>query len=823
MLVSYRWLKQLVPGLTASPAEVATRLTSLGLEVGGVSPFGIADERVLLAEVLRMEPHPSRSGLRLVTVNRGGAEQQVVCGASNVPEPGWLVVLATLGVTLPNGMTMEPRKIGGVLSEGMLCSEVELGLAESSEGILVLPPGTAAPGTPFLRHFPEASDYILEVDLTPNRPDALGHVGVARELAAAFDLALVLPESSPSEASVELSALLKVDNRDTERCPHYAAGLVRGVTIAPSPHWLRWRLQSLGVRPISNVVDVTNLLLLESAQPMHAFDRQCLAGDTIIVRRAAQGEAFTTLDGVARQLDGDDLVIADASGATALAGVMGGQNSEIRETTRDVVLECAYFSPRGVRRTARRHGMHTESSHRFERGVDWAGVTAVLERAKSLLAELAGGTPVAGAIHAKGQLPALPRITVRSARVDALLGLAVPFAEAKRRLSSLGLRLVEDGAGQAVFEGAPWRPDLSIEADLIEEVARLGGLDAIPVKLPAIPPQRPRLAEPFERRVAHIAAELGLSEAVTYAFVSSAELQAVGAPAPVVSLSNPLTEERSVMRTSLLPGLLDVVRRARRHGQRDVRCFTVGGLFLPVPPPAESTGGVRVRLPSDHPELPEERLALTAVLAGARPGWLGKEEELDVWDAKGLAVELVERITHRSVAIVPMPRERAGHLHPRGAAELFVEGTVVGRFGPLHPDVVDRLDLDGGLQVVELDLAAIEQVGVALGRLKPWPKLPAVVRDLALELPESVQAGRVESVIMSAGGELCESVRLFDLYRGTGVRPGHRSLAFRVTYRDPKAVSGSEEARTLTDKEVDARQALVLKALETELGATLRA
>jgi phenylalanyl-tRNA synthetase beta chain len=554
---------------------------------------GTGLSRVVVAEVVNVEPHPRRPNLTLVTVRSGGSsgDERVVCGAPNVPGPGGLVVRAGPGVVLPAlGAALEAKEIGGVLSAGMLCSEAELGLSEDAAGILVLPPGYAAPGTALLDAEPRATDTILELDVTPNRGDALGHVGVAREVAALFGLPFAYPEPGrPAKtADATLESLITVQNEDTERCPHYGAAAVLGVTIAPSPAWLRWRLHALGIRAISNVVDITNLLLLEAGQPLHAFDLDRVRGQKIVVRRARSGEPFATLDGVARNLDPDDLVICDAEGPSALAGVMGGLDSEIRESTCRVLLECAYFTPRAVRRTARRHGLHTESSHRFERGVDWAAIPRVLERAKVLLTELAGGAAVPGAVHAAGPAPALPRVTLRSRRIDALLGAPVPFDEATASLERLGLRIVErqqdsEHGPIAIVEGTSWRPDIEREVDLIEEVARLRGLDALPTVLPPIRPQPPRPTGKLERDVSREAVSLGLYETLAYAFVSPDDLQAVHAPAPCVVLQNPLSEERSVMRTSLLPGLLEALRRARRRGERSVRLFSVGPRFLPPP------------------------------------------------------------------------------------------------------------------------------------------------------------------------------------------------------------------------------------------------
>ncbi|HEY3669069.1 MAG TPA: phenylalanine--tRNA ligase subunit beta, partial [Polyangiaceae bacterium] len=609
MRASYRWLKELLPGLSASPDEVALRFGAAGLAVDGVRRFGAGLESLLVVQVRALEPHPKRASLNLVTVDRGGVEQRVVCGASNVPAPGGLVVLAPLGAVLP-GMDgpLTPKDIGGVMSEGMLCSETELGLADSANGILILPEGSAKAGARFVDAFPAAQDTIYELDVTPNRPDALGHVGLARELGALLGLPFTPPPAgTPTRAANEkLEALIRVENRDTERCPHYAAGAVLDVVIAPSPLWLQWRLHSLGVRPISNVVDITNLLLLEFGQPLHAFDLDRVRGGQIVVRRAAAGEPFSTLDGVSRTLDQDDLVIADAEGPSALAGVMGGLDSEIRETTRRVLLECAYFTPRGVRRTARRYGLHTEASHRFERGVDYAAVSHVLARAKTLLSELASGAAVPGSIDARGSEPMLPEISLRSARLDALLGVAVPFAEARAIVERLGFPILEaqgSGPSAALRVGAvSFRPDVTREVDLIEEVCRVRGLDAIPTRLPPVIPQPPRTTGKLERDVGAAAVALGLSEAVTYAFVSEADLAKVHAPKPSVWLTNPLSEERNVMRTSLLPGLLEALRRARRRGETRARLFTVGTCF--GAPVSEASAGARPRLPADVGLLP---------------------------------------------------------------------------------------------------------------------------------------------------------------------------------------------------------------------------
>jgi len=559
---------------------------------------------------------------------------------------------------------------------------------------------------------------------------------------------------------------------------------------------------------------------------LHAFDLDQVRGGRIIVRRAAAGEPFATLDGVARTLDADDLVIADAQGPSALAGVMGGQVSEIRATTTRVLVESAYFVPRGVRRTARRYGLHTEASHRFERGVDYAQVEHVLERAKTLLTELASGSAVPGALHARGAQPALPEITLRSARLDALLGTPVPFAEARAIVERLGFPILEptgSGASAALrVRAVSFRPDVTREVDLIEEVCRVRGLDAIPTRLPAVIPQPPRSTGKLEREVGAAAVALGLSEAVTYAFVSDSDLEKVHAPKASVRLTNPLSEERNVMRTSLLPGLLEALRRTRRRGETRARLFTLGSCFGKVV--TETVGGTRPRLEADIGSLPREELRFAAVLAGARNEYLSlKPEDVDVYDAKGLALSLVERVAGKRAEVrLSSAGAQPGHLHPRGASDIWVGQTLLGHLGPLHPDVVDALDLGGSAQVVELDLEALQALGKAVPQFRAIARLPAVTRDLSLVVSDAVGAGKVGEVLESAGGPLCESIELLGLFRGGSLPEGQKSLTFRVVCRDPKARTLTEEARTLTDKEVDEVQSRMLKAAQAEFGATLR-
>jgi phenylalanyl-tRNA synthetase beta chain len=825
MLLSYNWLLELLPALTASSDEVARKLTSIGLELEEQREIGVGLEALRIVEVQKIEPHPNRDKLRLVTVTDGNTSQTVVCGASNVPAPGGLVVLAPLGAYLPAvDLKLEPRKLGGVMSEGMLCSEEELGLAPSAEGILTFEPGRFPAGTSFYTAFPGAKDTIFGIGVTPNRPDALGHRGVARDLAAAFGVVFTPPRANlPAPSEKTLASLVTVRNEATSACPRYGAGLVSKLRVAASPEWLRWRLQGLGVRPISNIVDVTNLVLLEFGNPMHAFDLASVKGRTIVIRQARSGEQIKTLDGEMRTLLPNDLVIADAETATAVAGVMGGATSEIRESTETVLLEAAYFTPSGIRRTARRLGMHTDSSYRFERGVNWDALHDVLARSISLLLELAGGTYVGHEFHDGAPL-ALPEIMLRKDRLNQLLGVDVPFDQACALLRTLGFETLSQDASKARLQGAPWRPDVTMEADLIEEVARIRGLDSIPPRLPAIMPQPPSTSGKLERTVRHLAASLGLSEAVCYSFVAPADLQALGAPQPTVRLTHPLTEERSVLTTTLLPGLVEAYRRAARRGQTNVRLFTVASRFMTIRRQVTTGAGQLARpvAQTDIGALPQERLSFAALMAGDRASYLSKAEAVDVFDVKGIAIDLVHHLTGHEAELQLAPAsEETQHLHPRGSAHVFCNGTIVGRLGPLHPAVAERLDIESSVFVLELELDTIESIEPVRKRYRPIPKLPAVSRDVALEAPETLAASEILNALKQGGGDLCESVELFDLFTGSNLEEGRRSLAFRIVYRDPKATTDPDNATTLTDKQVDKQHEKVLASVQ-KLGITLR-
>ena len=834
MLASHAWLMQLT-GLDADPAEVARSFTQAGIEVEQTRSFGDGLAHVVVAEVRGMRAHPKRDKLRLVTVFDGSAEHEVVCGAPNVPPSGERVVLAQLGAVLPGGIEVAPRDLGGIVSSGMLCSARELDAGSDELGIIVLgtddrfSPGQLAVDALALR------DTVYELSLTPNRADCLGHVGLARELCALFDKPFALPKpplpariaSAPPTLFAQREAVcslgmgsvrgvsqdsalsaVRIDIRDAARCPRYGAALVTGVTVGPSPFWLRHRLHVLGLRAISNVVDVTNYVLLLWGHPIHAFDYDRVRGSRIEVRLAAAGERMQTLDGVDRTLSGDDLLICDGEGPVALAGVMGGANSEIAEQTARVLIECAYFDPRSVRRTSKRTGLHTDSSHRFERGVDPGDTRSVLAHATALIAELGGGIAIDDALDVVAQAIEPRRIRLRSARVHAVLGTALPAERSLHLLRALGCDATADEAGFDVV--APThRPDIAREIDLVEELARLFGYDTLPTQLPRVVPSTegtPDLVR-LLRRLRETAAAAGLNEAINYAFVSPNDLRAARAPVDAVRVVNPMSEERSVMRTSLLPGLAANLRHAQRQQHKTFAQFELARVFQ------------RHR----GQALPDEQHQLGLLLCGSRREWFRESDSYDFYDGKAALDAIVRPMCGRSVETRMNGAEDAAaldvgapELHPRRRARVFLGQEAVGIVGELHPDTVRALELEGRPVWALLHVSALSE---AIGKsdrpsISALPRFPSATRDLAVVVGEAVPAGEVGEALRDAGGPLCEAVALFDIYRGEPVAAGCKSLAFHLVYRDPET--------TLTDKVVDDLHAKVSRAAEQRFGGSVR-
>ncbi|HEU0264946.1 MAG TPA: phenylalanine--tRNA ligase subunit beta, partial [Geobacterales bacterium] len=730
MIISYNWLKEYVD--VELPAdELAHLLTMLGLEVEGMESRGADLDQVVVARIEEKRQHPNADKLSLCRVNTGSETLEIVCGAQNM-KSGDRVALAQVGAVLPGDFKIKRSKIRGEESHGMLCSEKELGLAEASEGIMILS-ADAPLGRPVFDVL-GLKDTIFEIGLTPNRADCLSVIGIAREVAAKLGRSLRYPQIALAEKGPAIASVTSVTVEDKDLCPRYAARYISGCRIASSPQWLVNRLAAAGIRSINNLVDVTNYVMLEFGQPLHAFDFDRLRGGRIIVRRAAEGERFTTLDGQERQLLPSDLTIRDAEGAVALAGIMGGGNSEISDSTTNVLLESAYFEPRSIRRTAKRLGMHSESSHRFERGVDVNGVGRALDRAASLMAELSGGSIAKGAIDIYPQPVACRVITLRPERVNALLGTSISVDEMERLCQQLECTVERSANGTLRVMVPTFRVDIEREIDLVEEVARLHGFDAIAVTMPTArvfsdrpSPQQRSIAELKDLLVAE-----GLHEVINYSFISPLLFDGILLPPNdsrrrVIPLLNPLTEEQSVLRTTLLPGLLQTVSRNASFRQLSQRLFELR----------------RVYLPRDGEELPAEPLQLGVIMTGLRhpEGWSQGGEAVDFYDLKGVAESIVERFRLRKVEYRAANDEP--FYHPGKSCALVAGNEVIGTLGELHPTVQERLDLSQPVYYLELWLhkllaAPRQEVTIAAPH-----RFPDVSRDIALLVPEEMTASTI--------------------------------------------------------------------------------
>jgi phenylalanyl-tRNA synthetase beta chain len=784
MRIPLDWLRELVQ-LDHSPEALAERLTMAGLVVDAIEPVGRIDARVVVGRITAVEAHPQADRLQVCRVDAGGAEVVVVSGAPGL-RAGRRVPLACVGAGLASGTTMQAADLRGVRSEGMLCSEVELGLGDDASGVLELP-GEPAPGTP-IAELPGVVDTVLVIDVTPNRADCLSLVGIAREIGALTGARLRLPRVRVREAGARASDDVRVEIVAADGCAAYCARIVRDVRVGPSPLDVRLRLRRAGMRPINAIVDATNYVMLERGQPLHAFDLARIEGGRIVVRRAAAGERFTTLDGTARTLETSDLVIADGARAVALAGVMGGADSEVSDATTSILLESAFFQPATVRRTARRLGLLSQAAYRFERRVDPEEVEPALDASAALIARLARGAVAPGVVQAKGDRRGLvpPAIRFRPARAASLLGVAVSKVEATRRLRALGAACSGDGAVLVVAPPSR-RGDLRIEEDLVEEIARLGGYDAIPPTLPAIPvhPGEDSSARMLARRLRTLLAAEGLSEMVTVAFTDERTNRAlpgwvVRGAEPVV-LRNPLSAELAEMRRSSLAGLVRAARLNLGHGASFVGAFEITKGF------GVDGDGMRI-----------ERRVLGILLMGAWPA-SGAERSgptVEWLDLKGIVTNVLAALGADETRLRWEAARDVTFLHPGKTARIVDGSRVLGVAGALHPRTAQALDLAGEVYVCELDFQEVGQYGPRHVGTRPVPRFPATSRDIAVIVDEAFESAAILEEIRAVGDPLIESARCFDCYRGAPIPAGKKSLAYTIAYRHPD--------RTLTDDEVNA-------------------
>lgn len=801
MIVTYSWLKEFVD-FDLSPEELSDLLTMIGLEVEGVQRVGADMDDVVVAKVLEKAQHPNADKLSLCRVDNGTETFSIVCGAQNFKE-GDTVALAQIGAVLPGDFRIKRSKIRGCESFGMLCSEKELGLSDESAGIMILSSDLTL-GRPVFDAL-GMKDVIFEIGLTPNRADCLSVIGIAREIAAVLGKKvsypkLVVPENGPPVGDV---ATITVD--DPDLCPRYMARYVSGCTIGPSPAWMVNRLNAVGIRSINNVVDITNYVLLEYGHPLHAFDYRLLEGGSVIVRRAGDDERFVTLDGQERVLTHQDLTIRDAGKAIALAGVMGGENSEISDTTSDILLESAYFKPSAIRRTAKRFGMHTEASHRFERGADIAVLPKALDRAASLMAELAGGTIAVGSIDVYPSTVEPRLIAIRLERIERILGIKIAAEEVRKILHNLefGVESNEPGVFQVTVPTS--RVDIEREIDLIEEVARLYGYQNIPTTMPKVRTfsDRPSPHLVLERKLRDLLVAHGLSEVVTYSFVNPSVFDKImldddDPRRNTVKILNPLSEDQAVMRTTLLPGLLEVTARNTSFRLMNVRMFEMR----------------RVYLPEDGSELPSEPVYASGILTGLRDSehWSRTRESLDFFDVKGLLENIFDVLGISGVSCEA--RDLDPYYHPGKACTLYAGNTCIGSFGEIHPTVQENYGVEKPLYYFELNFEKILALCSEVKSVSPPPRFPDTYRDIAMLIEDSLETGTVLDCIRGNKINEIENVELFDLYTGQGIPDGHKSIAVRIRYRSPE--------RTLTDDEVNRLQDRVIKSLQKKINVTIR-
>jgi len=803
MRVSFYWLKEFVE-IDASPRDLADLLTLGGLEVESVEPIGQSLEEVVVAKITAVSPHPGADRLFICEVDKGDTVVPVVCSAPNL-QVGSMVPLAPPGATLPGGRKVEESVIRGERSVGMLLAEDEMGLTDDHSGIMILP-SDLKPGTSLPSALP-VEDWAFDISITPNRPDCTSVVGIAREIAALSGKSLKKPTIMVEEEETPVEELAKVALLDPEGCPRYSAGVIRGVHLKPSPFWIRYRLSVSGIRSINNIVDATNYVLLEMGQPLHAFDYDRLRGNSIVVRRAEEGEVFTTLDGQTRRLNREVLMICDSERPVALAGIMGGLNSEIFEGSRNVLVESAFFDPITIRRGSKYLGLSTEASYRFERGMDIEGTVDALKRALMLMKELAGGKIAKGVIDQYPKPYEPPVIDLRVPRTNAFLGTSMDQGTMMEYLRSLEMG-VEKADGDTIRVKPPsFRVDITREVDLIEEISRLEGFESIPVTAPPVKVQEMG-TEPEDQiraKVREIMIGLGFTEIISYSFVSpdSADIiQAEDSSAirSFVRLRNPLSTEQSVMRTSLLPGLLDAVKLNSSYGEENLKLFEIGRVFV-------------ARKGED---LPLERPFLTSVMSGLynRQEWYAPERKVDFFDIKGAAealfrgLALGESVSFRKGSIPP-------HYTKESAASIYCSGAKIGHLGQVSKEIIGRYDLrEGNVFVFELDLEALVGKVQPITRFKPIPKFPAVYRDISLVVERHIESGEITDIIRREGGELIESVHIFDVYTGKGLDPSEKALNFRICYRS--------KDHTLDGREVNLLHDHIIKKVISKTGGRLR-
>jgi phenylalanyl-tRNA synthetase beta chain len=793
MKVVVSWLREFAP-TDLDADDLAERIDARGVKIEGVLRPWAGLDGVVVARVVDVADHPDSDKLCVARVHDGTGEHVVVVGVRNM-RAGDLVPWAPPGARVPVlPDPLEARTLRGVVSNGMLCSPRELAISEDHGGILLLNDEGLESGAD-VRSGLGLDDAVLDIEVEPNRPDFLSVYGVAREVAAATGVPLRMPDLTLVEDDEAAASVAGVELKDPDGCPRYLARVIRGVRHRASPLRAQARLSASGMRPISAVVDATNYAMLELGQPLHGFDLASLAGPGIMVRRAEEGERLVTLDDVERTLTAEDLLICDLEGPVALAGVMGGARAEVSDATTDVLLESAYFTRTGILRTARRLDLHSEASHRFERGTDPEGLERAATRCARLIADWTGGRVLRGEAEA-GSTPPRRRVSMRPARAGALIGYRVALEDATRVFDALGMAHSSEAPDRVEVEVPGYRVDIEHEVDLIEEVARIQGYDRIGSTIPTVrqsggqPP-----AYTFARRLRDILLRAGLHEARLLSFASREDLALTGDEAGAIRVANPLQADESALRTRLTPGLLHAAARNRARGVRTVELFEVGTVFRPGAP------------------VEERRMAAFVLTGPAAQRWDAPPRSYDALDAKGVVEALMDELRIDGWSLGDPP---GSPMHPGRSASVLIDGAPVGIVGELHPRRAEELELEGRVALAELEIGALmDAADAAVFRLAEVPRFPPVRRDLAFVVNGSAPAGAVQDELEAAVGDLLGSCELFDVHRGPPLADGTKSLAFALELRAPD--------RTLTSEEADAAIAAGVDRLAAAFGATLRA
>jgi phenylalanyl-tRNA synthetase beta chain len=836
MQVSLKWLKDYVD-IEVEPEALASILTMAGLEVESVSKRTPSFSGVVAAGILTVKPHPRADNLSLCEVTDGSSTYSVVCGAPNIM-PGDVVPLAKTGAVLPSGVTISETKIRGELSAGMLCSEEELGIGSDASGVMILfrpqkaelyQDVTNAPciswtdlkpihepsdgcervlvlGEDFSKAV-DLQDVIFDISVTPNRSDCLSVTGIAREIAALTGKKFRFPRFVLAENEEDISGLTSVSIQDPDLCPRYTARIIKNVFVKPSPLWMRMRLEGAGFRPISNVVDVTNFVMLEMGQPLHAFDYRYLAEGRIVVRISVEGEVFTTLDGKERVLKPDILLICDGEKPVAIGGIMGGLNSEVKEDTETVLLESAYFDPISIRLSTRWLGMTTDAAFRFERGIDPEGVAKAQNRAAQLMAKLSGGVVCRNIIDQyPRKIGTAKNIPVRVKRVCDILGADIKDAEILPILESLEIDVRREDKGEETYLVVPpsFRVDLWREIDIIEEIARIRGYDRIPATLPAVSlaPVRYEVRKVLEDKIRGVLMGEGYSEVITYSFVSPQWADRFAMPAgderrKLLHIKNPLVEDQSVMRTTLLCGLMETMKKNAHMGCLNLKIFEIGRVFF-----AREKG-----------ELPLEKNRLGCLITGIHDDELWHSTRIaDFYDLKGAVEGIFSDFRIGEIKFCSDVQEP--FLHPAKSAGIMIGVRQAGFLGEVHREVMERLDLKNAAFVLELDTDILAEELSHQISYREISRFPSIIRDVALLIDKHLEAGKVLGFIQAIGEELLEKVCIFDIYEGKGIPDGLRSLGLRFTYRSSE--------KTLTDEEITAVHGGIVEGIVGLTGARIR-